>query len=115
MLTKTSESIVTFRHPFSIGTTITDQPAGSYRVTREEELIEGLSFPAYHVTSMALQLPSTGTTSMSKKFIPISVAEFDAALDSDSRETLKGSQQQSDPPSMIERARNFRPSPQDDS
>ncbi|RYE60108.1 MAG: hypothetical protein EOO82_03600, partial [Oxalobacteraceae bacterium] len=42
MLSRTSESIVTFHHPFSIGNAISDYPAGSFRVVKEEELIQGV-------------------------------------------------------------------------
>jgi hypothetical protein len=84
MQSRSTESIVTFRHVFSIGTTLSTLPAGSYRVTKEEELIEGLSFPAYHLTSCAIEVPAVGVPSATKQHVPISSGDLTAALELDS-------------------------------
>jgi hypothetical protein len=88
MLSRTSESIVTFHHPFSIGNAISDYPAGSFRVVKEEELIQGLSFAAYRATSISLQLPAIGAPGTTQQFIAVSDHDLDAALDADSRMAL---------------------------
>lgn len=85
MQSRSTETIVTFRHVFSIGTALSKQPAGSYRVTKEEELIEGLSFPAYHVTSFAMEVPAIGVASATKQHVPISGGELAVALELDSK------------------------------
>ena len=85
MQSRNTESIVTFRQVFSIGATLVNQPAGSYRVTKEEELIEGLSFPAYHVTSSAIEVPAIGVPSATKQQVPITVGELAMALELDSK------------------------------
>jgi hypothetical protein len=85
MQSRNIESIVTFRQVFSIGTTLVNQPAGSYRVTKEEELIEGLSFPAYHVTASAIEVPAIGVPSATKQQVPITVGELTTALELDSK------------------------------
>lgn len=109
MQTRTSETIITFRNPFSIGSAIVDQPAGSYRSFREEELIEAASFAAYRAVSTTLQLPAIGIPSMSKQYVSISTAELQAALDADIRSTKAKSEIRDESLSMADRARNYSP------
>jgi hypothetical protein len=85
MLNRTSESIVTFHHAFSIGTAISDHPAGSFRVVKEEELVEGLSYAAYHAVSISVQMPAIGVPGTIRQFIAVSGHDSDAALEADSR------------------------------
>ena len=85
MLSKTSESIVTFHHPFSIGNAISNHPAGSFRVMKEEELIEGLSYTAYRAVSISLQMPAIGARGAVQQFVEVSGHDLDVALDADSQ------------------------------
>lgn len=48
-----SEDIV-FRHPFSLRGWAELQPAGTYALETEEELVEGLSFPAWRRVSTTI-------------------------------------------------------------
>ena len=48
---------MTFTRPFSLRGTVGPQPAGSYVVETDEELIEGLSFPAYRRVATTIFLP----------------------------------------------------------
>jgi hypothetical protein len=57
---------VTFRHPFSISGAEGVQPAGTYIVETNEELLEGLSFPAYHRVSTSIILSVWGGGSGSR-------------------------------------------------
>ena len=61
---RTSRETVTFARPFSLRGVDGVQPAGTYVVETEEELIEGLSFPAYRRVATVMFLPagSGGTT-----------------------------------------------------
>ncbi len=68
---------------FSIGADVSDQPAGSYQVTREEELIEGLSFAAYHVASLVIEVPAIEARSVNKQRLSITVDDLAAALERD--------------------------------
>jgi hypothetical protein len=86
MQCRTTESIVTFRGVFSIGTTLSKQPAGSYRAVNEEELLEGLLFTAYRAVSTTLQLPAIGIPSMTKQYLSVSGEDLRAALDLDLQE-----------------------------
>ncbi len=47
MLTRTQRSTLVFSRPFRVDGEARLQPAGTYLVETEEELLEGLSFPAY--------------------------------------------------------------------
>src|SRR3712207_3450470 len=47
MLTRTRREDIVFKRPFTLKGWAEPQPAGAYAVDTEEELIEGLSFPAY--------------------------------------------------------------------
>jgi hypothetical protein len=47
MTVRTSRKTVTFAQPFSLSGIDEVQPAGTYTVETDEELLPGLSFPAY--------------------------------------------------------------------
>jgi hypothetical protein len=107
---RTSETIITFHNSFSVGVTLSDQPAGSYRLSKEQELIEGISYPAFRTVSMLLQIPAIDAPSMTTQFIPVTGSDLDAALQLDaSRSGTNGPTTHADPTSMADRARNFDP------
>ena len=54
---RTTRESVTFDHPFSLYTLDGMQPAGTYTVEIDEELIEGLSFLAYRRVATTIYLP----------------------------------------------------------
>ena len=58
MMTRTTRTTVTFSRPFSLKGFDGQQPAGSYSVETDEELLEGLSFPAYRRMATMMQLQS---------------------------------------------------------
>lgn len=68
MNTRSSRSVTTFINPFILSGDSDELPAGEYEVLIEEELIEGLSFPAYRRTATYLMVHGkglrVGTTSM---------------------------------------------------
>jgi len=57
MLTRTRDKTWTFGRPFMLKGVDGELPAGSYRVTTDEELIEGLSFPVYRRVSTMIFVP----------------------------------------------------------
>jgi hypothetical protein len=83
MTSRSVNSIVTFAKPFAIGAQPEKLPAGAYNMTSEEELIEGLSFAAYHRTSTILEVPAIGTVSTMKQYLQIAAGDIEAALQSD--------------------------------
>jgi hypothetical protein len=63
MLTRSQRTTIVFRRPFVMKSLDRPQPAGTYDVETEEELLEGLSFPAYRRVSTTItpraQTPGT--------------------------------------------------------
>jgi hypothetical protein len=59
MLTRTHREDMVFRRSFILKGWTEPQPAGTYTVETEEELIEGLSFPAYRRVSTTLMRRAT--------------------------------------------------------
>jgi hypothetical protein len=53
-LSRTRAEDVTFAHPFTLHGESARFPAGAYTVATEEELIQGLSFPAYRRVATTL-------------------------------------------------------------
>lgn len=83
MTRRSVDSVVTFEQAFIINAQTERMPAGAYRLTIEEELIEGLSFAAYHRTSTILEVPAIGTVSASKQYMQVAADDLDAALQRD--------------------------------
>ncbi|WP_448208273.1 hypothetical protein [Azospirillum sp. sgz302134] len=57
MFSRTSSKTVTFSHPFVLAGIDGAQPAGTYTVETDEELIDGLSFPVYRRVATVILLP----------------------------------------------------------
>ncbi len=56
MTMRTTKSTVTFVRPFRLGAFGEQLPAGRYPIETDEELLEGMSFPAYRRTATMMQL-----------------------------------------------------------
>lgn len=56
MTTRTIKETVTFKRPFSLSGFDGEQPAGTYSVETDEELLEGVSFPAYRRMATMMQI-----------------------------------------------------------
>lgn len=56
-------------------------PRGDYRVVTDEELIEGLSFPAYHRVSTVIFVPAPSGSAI--EMVTIEPADLAAALERD--------------------------------
>jgi hypothetical protein len=83
MLTRTSRRTVTFRRPFVLGSFDKELPAGAYEVETDEELLQGVSFPAYRRTLTLLHLqPRLGRPRLAQT-LTIDPNELDAALERD--------------------------------
>jgi hypothetical protein len=57
MTTRTRRELVTFAEPFALRGAPGPHPAGTYAVETDEELVEGLSFPAYRRVATAIYIP----------------------------------------------------------
>ena len=77
MITRTRDKTWTFSKPFMLKGVDRLLPAGDYRVTTDEELIEGLSFPVYRRVATMIFVP--GPAQRSFELITIDPADLQAA------------------------------------
>ena len=76
MNTRTSRKTVTFKTPFTLDGVGRRLPAGAYEVVTDEELIEGLSFPAYRRVSTMMLVPGQLSRSVEMVTVdPLMLAE----------------------------------------
>lgn len=79
---------IVFRHPFSLRGWAELQPAGTYALETEEELIEGVSFPAWRRISTTITRRAAGAAGLIQ-MLPVEpqdlaraqAADADAAAD----------------------------------
>jgi hypothetical protein len=83
MPTRTSEKTVTFRAPFALPGFDETLPAGDYVVETDEELLEGLSFPAYRRVLTLLHLHAKPGRAGMSETLPVDPHELEAALKRD--------------------------------
>lgn len=76
---RTTRETVTFDQPFSLQGIDGVQPAGTYVVDVDEELIEGLSFLAYRRVATTIYLPMGSGGSGSVQAVRVDPRELDAA------------------------------------
>jgi hypothetical protein len=76
---RTTRASVTFDHPFSLYALDGLQPAGTYVVEVDEDLIEGLSFLAYRRTATTIYLPLRYGGAGSVQAIRVDPRELDLA------------------------------------
>jgi hypothetical protein len=85
---KTTRTIVSFNEPFSLRNVEGVQPAGSYAVCVEDELIEGLSHAARRRISTTIQIPSKSSSQEQSRLVAIHQTDLDAMLMKDLHLTL---------------------------
>lgn len=86
MTTRTTEATVTFRRPFTLDALDGVQPAGTYRVETDEELLPGLSFDAFQRVATMLHLPAMSAPGGRRQVVTVDPAELAAALAADGRD-----------------------------
>jgi hypothetical protein len=82
MTTRTREKTVSFRHSFLLKGVDHPLPAGDYRVTTDEELIESLSFPVYRRVATMIFVPAQAERG-AMEMVTIDPADLQAALQRD--------------------------------
>ena len=89
MTVRTSRKSVTFTRPFSLSGIDQVQPAGTYTVETDEELLPGLSFPAYRRIATLIVLRSRGGGPIVEEVVNVDPLELQAAQERDAgRHTL---------------------------
>lgn len=83
MATRTSETTVTFRHPFTLPPLDGPQPAGTYRLVFDEEEVPGLSFLAFRRTATLLHLPAIAISPYPSQVLAVLPADLEAAIAAD--------------------------------
>src|SRR5689334_20259585 len=81
MLTRSRDHTWTFNKAFVLNGVGRPLPAGSYRVVTDEELIEGLSFPAYRRVATMMFVP--GSNGSSLEMLTVDPADLQAAHERD--------------------------------
>jgi hypothetical protein len=81
MTIRMSTKTVNFRRPFWLKGVDRLLPPGDYRVVTDEELIEGLSFSAYHRVSTQIFVPAPSGSAI--EMVTIDPLELEAALERD--------------------------------
>jgi hypothetical protein len=92
MTMRTTTKTVTFRRPFYLKGVDRLLPPADYRVVTDEELIEGLSFPAYRRVSTVIFVPAESGSAI--EMVTIDPLDLQAAMD---RETGEGGSAWSSP------------------
>jgi hypothetical protein len=82
VLNRTRREDIVFKRPFALKGWAEPQPAGAYAVDTEEELIEGLSFPAYRGVSTTITRQATRAGALVEA-IPVDARELAKARAAD--------------------------------
>lgn len=85
MSIRTSETTVTFRREFTLGSLDHSQPAGTYRIVMADEELPGVSFLAYRRVATYLHTPALSVSGPKAEVFAIAMNELTAALDDDKR------------------------------
>jgi hypothetical protein len=83
---RTTETTITFRHPFVLTALDTPQPAGTYRLVIEEEEIPGLSFVAFRRTATLLHIPAGPSPGQTRQVVQVDPVEWAAVVEADGRD-----------------------------
>jgi hypothetical protein len=81
MTMRTTDKTITFHRPFSLKGVDHMLPPADYRVMTDEELIEGLSFLAYHRVATVIFVPAPSASGV--EMVTIDPADLEAAQDRD--------------------------------
>lgn len=76
-------SVVVFKYPFVLPGSSDEFPAGQYELLVEEELLDGLSFPAFRETAAFLLIFGSRIGSGPKEMRPTTRADVQVALEHD--------------------------------
>jgi hypothetical protein len=83
MTERTIRTTVTFTRPFSLSGIDEVQPAGTYTVETNEELLQDLSFPAYRRIETLIFLPARPGGAFVQRVVKIDPFELAAAEERD--------------------------------
>ena len=79
MTTRSRRETITFKHPFRIKGIDRLLSAGAYEVITDEEMIEGLSFPAFRRVATMIMVPATPPRGSTMEMISIGSVDLSDA------------------------------------
>ena len=85
MTVRTTSKTVTFTHPFNLSGMDKVQPAETYTVETDEELLRTSSLPAYRRISTLMRLPAGPTGPMVTQIVEVNPPELAAVLARDAQ------------------------------
>ncbi len=80
---RTTQTEITFAHPFTVSSLVVPLEAGTYRLIMQEVEIEGLSFSAFRRTNTHLEIPAIAACVGTRQLLRVSMPEIEAALEND--------------------------------
>jgi hypothetical protein len=80
MTVRTTSKTVTFVHPFNLSGMDEEQPAGTYTVETDEELLQTSWLPAYKRVSTLIRLPARPRSMVLTQIVEVNPLELAAAL-----------------------------------
>jgi hypothetical protein len=83
MMTRTTQTKVTFRRSFRLAAVEGVQPPGTYRLVTDEEQIPNLSFVAFRRTATMLHLPADPAPGVTSQVVPVDPVELAEILAAD--------------------------------
>jgi hypothetical protein len=86
---RTDRTTVSFMNPFSLKELESIQPAGSYLVETDYEVIEGISRLAYRRVATLLTIPSISTSQSLSQRVFVDQSDLDSALMKDRQQTMR--------------------------
>lgn len=89
MTIRTSETTVTFAHPFHVSDAEQPLPAGTYQVLLDDEELPGVTFTSYRRVATTLMTPHVGAPRGQRRTaLATNQTELDAALMKDRGQTV---------------------------
>lgn len=88
MSMRSTETTVSFCHPFCLAQFDEPQPPGRYHLITDEEPLQGLSFTAYQRVRTLLYLPANYRAGRARQVVEIDPAELAAAVVADALRTF---------------------------
>ena len=85
MTVQTTSKTVRFTRPFNLSGIDEVQPAGTYTVETDEELLQTWSLPAYRRISTLMRVPARTTGTVLTQIVEVNPAELAAVLARDSQ------------------------------
>jgi hypothetical protein len=80
MTSRTTTRTIRFTRAFVLRGVEGDQPAGTYEIEVDEELLPGPSFPVYRRVEARITLPFSAMGASGHQTVPVPLDELEAAL-----------------------------------